>query len=91
VKDKDDRNGTATVDAAIGVLKRAIKRRQGQSGKTWLQQLQPAVESYNKTRNESTQAPPGTFTDDIVMSQQILNAEKMKTKMEIIDKRRERL
>jgi len=87
VKDKNDRNGIATVDSAIRVLKRAIKRRQTQSGKNWLQQLQPAVDGYNKTRNESTQAAPDNFTDDIVMSQQILNAEKMKTNMDLIDKR----
>jgi hypothetical protein len=43
VKDRDDRNAIATVDSAIGQLKRAIKRRREQHGGTWLDQLEAAV------------------------------------------------
>jgi len=89
VKDKNDRNATANVDAAIGVLKRAIKRRQASSenSTTWLQQLQPAVNGYNKTEHSATNAPPDNLTDDNIMSQQILNTENLKTNMDQIDKR----
>ena len=91
IKDKEDLNAIATVDAGIAALKRAIKRRREQHGGTWLDQLDAAVKGYNKTPHSATDAPPNDMSDDVVFSEQKEAAEKMADNMKQIDRRRKRL
>ena len=91
VKDKNDLNAIATVDAAIQNLKRAIKRRRQQHGGTWLDQLDAAVKGYNSTVHSATDAPPNDVNDDIIFSLKIKAAEQLKDNSEQIKKRQERL
>jgi hypothetical protein len=91
IKDKEDINALATVDAAIASLKRAIKRRRDAEGGTWLSQLEPAVAGYNETVHSATDAPPNDVSDDVAFSLKKQAAEDMADNTAQIEKRRARL
>jgi len=69
IKDKDDKQAIATVDSAIGSLKRDIRRRQEQEGGTWLEHLEDATDGHNTKPHESTNAPPSDMKDTHIFSQ----------------------
>jgi hypothetical protein len=91
VKDPEDLNAIATIDAAIASLKRAIKRRREQHGGTWLDHLDAAVKGYNSTPHSATEAPPNDMSDDIIFSERKEAAENMADNERQIDTRRKRL
>ena len=91
VKDSEDLNAIATIDAAIASLKRAIKRRREQHGGTWLDHLDAAVKGYNSTPHSATEAPPNDMSDDIIFSERKEAAENMADNERQIDTRRKRL
>ena len=91
IKDKDDKQAIATVDAAIGSLKRDIRRRQEQEGGTWLAHLEDATEGHNSKPHESTDAPPNDMQDTHIFSQRKKATANMEANMEGMDKRRARL
>jgi len=58
LKDKNDLNGLARMDNAIGELKKNIRRLQeiqGTGGRDWLQYLEKATKAFNQTANGAIQ------------------------------------
>ena len=58
LKDREDLNGLARMDNAIGELKKNIRRLQeirGTGGGDWLQYLEKATKAYNQTANGAIQ------------------------------------
>ena len=91
VKDKEDLNAIATVDAAIGQLKRAIKRRRERHGGTWLDHLDAAVRGDNSTPHSTTGAPPEAMTDDVIFSERKEAAEHQAENLKQMERRQARL
>ena len=63
VKAPNDAHAIATLDRAIGVLKKIIQRFQISKGGNWLTNLDAAVKAYNDTENGTTKAEPNDVTD----------------------------
>jgi len=91
VKQKDDLQALAPIDAAISQLKKAIKRRREARGGDWLDQLEPVVKGHNSNVHSATDAPPEDMNADATFSQQKEAAEGMEENTELVQKRRERL
>ncbi len=62
VKDAEDSDAIATVDRAIGTIKRALKRRQIAKGGSWLSNLDTTVAGYNKTEQGAIDKAPKDMT-----------------------------
>jgi hypothetical protein len=69
LKDKNDLNGLARMDNAIGELKKNIRRLQelaGTGGGDWLQYLEKATKAFNQTTNGAIQdATPADIPDNV--------------------------
>ena len=91
IKDATDRNGIATVDAAIGSIKRTIKRIVGKDGGTWLEHLDKAVKIHNESDHSATGVPPEDMDEDHIFSEQKKMAEYMQDNMEQMEKRQNAL
>ena len=91
VKDATDRNGIATVDAAIGSIKRKIKRIVEKDGGNWLDHLDQAVKIHNETEHSATGVPPEDMDEDHIFSEQKKMAENIQDNMEQMEKRQKAL
>jgi hypothetical protein len=91
VKDVDDRNAIATVDRAIGTIKRALKRREIAKGGNWLSNLDTVVAGYNKTDHGAINTAPTDMTDDVIFSLRKEAAENFTENSEMIQKRQDKL
>jgi len=91
IKDKDDKQAIATVDSAIGSLKRDIRRRQEQEGGTWLEHLEDATDGHNTKPHESTNAPPSDMKDTHIFSQRKQATKNMEVNMAGFKKREKQL
>jgi len=91
IKHREDKNAVATVGAAIGQLKRAIKRRREQHGGTWYDQLEAAVKGFNATPHGATDAPPADMNDDQIFSAQVRATELTADNMRQISQRQTKL
>jgi hypothetical protein len=91
VKDTDDRNAIATVDRAIGTIKRALKRREIAKGGNWLSNLDATVAGYNKTEHGAINTAPTDMTDDVIFSLRKEAAENFADNSAMIQKRQDKL
>jgi len=91
VKDVDDRNAIATVDRAIGTIKRALKRREIAKGGNWLSNLDATVAGYNKTEQGAINTAPTDMTDEAIFSLKKEAAENFADNSAMIQKRQDKL
>ena len=91
VKDATDRNGIATVDAAIGSIKRKIKRLIEKDGGSWLDHIDKAVKIHNSTEHRATGAPPEDMDADHRFSERKEMAEDMQDNTDQMMKRQKAL
>jgi len=91
IKDKDDKQAIATVDSAIGTIKRGIRRRIEQEGGTWLDHLEAVTRGYNDTPHSATAAPPNAMSDSQIFSQRKKATENLETNMKGLEQREKRL
>jgi len=91
VKDVEDRNAIATVDRAIGTIKRALKRRGIAKGGNWLSNLDATVAGYNKTEHGAINTAPTDMTDAAIFSLKKEAAENFAENSEMIQKRQQKL
>ena len=88
-KEKNDINGLARMDKAIGELKKNIKRLQeleGTGGGKWLEYLTKATKAYNQTSNGAIQdATPANIPDNVkleLINEAAVGAEHNQTEIE---------
>ena len=91
VKDAEDRNAIATVDRAIGTIKRALARRQTSKGGSWLTNLDATIAGYNKTEHSAIDTAPKDMTDDVIFSLRKEAAEDFAENSTMIQKRQDKL
>ena len=91
IKDSRDAHAIATLDRAIGVLKKNIQRIQLNQGGNWLTILDRAVEAYNNTENSTTKAEPNSVTDDEAFKMKQKAAIDLAHNTNLIRKRQEKL
>jgi hypothetical protein len=91
IKDPDDQRGIATVDAAIGSLKRDIRRRQEQDGGSWLDHLEEATAGHNERPHSATNAVPNAMSDSNIFSERKKARENMEHNMRGTDTRKQQL
>ena len=91
VKDATDRNGIATVDSAIGSIKRKIKRLVEKEGGSWLDHIDKAVKIHNSTEHSATGAPPEDMDADHRFSERKEMAEDMQDNTDQMMKRQKAL
>ena len=91
VKDVEDRNAIATVDRAIGTIKRALKRRGIAKGGNWLSNLDATVAGYNKAEHGAINTAPTDMTDAAIFSLKKEAAENFAENSEMIQKRQDKL
>ena len=91
IKDSKDYNALATLDRAMGVVKRALARRQEAQGGNWLSNLDATIEGYNKTEHGGIDAEPSNITDDIAFSLHRKAATDLAENTALIRKRQEKL
>jgi len=91
IKDATDRNGIATVDSAIGSIKRKIKRLIEKDGGSWLDHIDKAVKIHNSTEHSATGAPPEDMDADHRFSERKEMAEDMQDNTDQMRKRQKAL
>jgi hypothetical protein len=91
VKDVEDRNAIATVDRAIGTIKRALKRRGIAKGGNWLSNLDATVAGYNKTEHGAINTAPTDMTGEVIFSLKKEAAENFADNSSMIQKRQDKL
>ena len=91
IKQSDDYNAMATLDRAIGVLKRTMQRFVNSKGGDWLDHMDASVNAYNDTENSGIDTEPNNMTDDIFFSFEKANAKKITENTQVITKRRDKL
>ena len=86
-------NDIATVDSAIAVLKRIIKRLENNKGGNWWSLLREAENIYNNTENSTTKAEPNEVNqdEDITFSLQKQAAKNLTINTKLIQKRKKKL
>ncbi len=91
IKDPNDYQALATLDRAIGVVKRMLQRKHDAKGGTWVDNLPGEIWAYNNTEQGGINAVPGDLTDDNVFSLKMQAAEDLGDNTELLEKRREKL
>jgi hypothetical protein len=91
VKDAEDKNAIATVDRAIGTIRRALKRREIAKGGNWLSNLDMAVAGYNKTEHGAINTAPADMTDEAIFSLRKEAAVNFAENSDMIQKRQDKL
>jgi hypothetical protein len=91
IKEKHDYQALATLDRAMGVVKKMLQRRQEARGGTWLSNLDTTIEAYNNTEHGGIDAEPAQLTDDGIFSLKKQAAEGLQENTALLQKRKERL
>ena len=91
IKAPNDFHVIATLDRAIGVLKKIIQRIQITQGGNWLTILDRAVNAYNNTENGTTKAEPKSVTDDEAFKMKQKAAVDLAHNTQLIRKRQDKL
>ena len=91
IKDKNDYQALATLDRAMGVVKKMLQRRQEARGGTWLSNLDASIEAYNNTEHGGIDAEPAHLTDDRIFSLKKQAAEDLQENTALLQKRKEKL
>jgi len=91
IKQSDDYNAIATLDRAIGILKRIMQRFVNSKGGNWLDHLDASVNAYNNTENSGINAEPSDMTQDVIFSLKKANAKKLTENTKLITKRQDKL
>ena len=91
IKDKNDLQAIATLDRAIGVLKRMIKRTREAEGGTWLTHLDATVKAYNNTEHGGIDHEPAKVDDTTTFRLMKEAAEDLQENTEIIKARQAKL
>ena len=84
VKDKDDANAIGTLDLAIGVRKRMIKRTTEAKSGNWLSHLAAAIDAYHNSNHGGIDDEPANLSDDKIFSLKREAAEDSQENTEII-------
>ncbi len=68
IKDPKDYQALATLDRAIGIVKRMLQRKHDAKGGTWVNNLPGTILAYNNTEHGGIDAEPADVTDDNVFN-----------------------
>ena len=91
IKNKDDLNAIATLDAAIQNIKKALARRVSRLDSDWLTELDATIKGYNDSYHESIGTEPKDISDHDIFAMMKANAIKLQETSDVIDKRKEKL
>ena len=91
IRDPNDTNALATLDRAIGVVKRMLQRMHDSKGGSWLTNLDATIDAYNNTEHGGIDAEPAHITDNDVFSLKKEAAEDLQENTAILRKRQAKL
>ena len=91
IKRPEDRNALATLDRAIGIAKRMIKRRVEAKGGNWLSNYQDVLRAWNNIEQGGIKATPSQVTDNDQFSMMRREAEKLADNTRLLLRRQDNL
>jgi transposase InsO family protein len=91
VKQKEDLNAIATLDAAIQNIKRALARRVSSRNTDWFTELDAAIKGYNDSYHASIGTEPNDISDHDIFAIKKQNAIKLQETSDVIEKRKAEL
>ena len=91
IKQKEDIQAIATLDAAIQNIKKALRRRTKSKNSNWLTELDDAIKGYNDSFHSSIKTEPNNITDDHIFSLKKEAAIKAEENSKQIEKRKDNL
>ena len=91
IRNPNDTQALATLDSAIGTVKRMMQRMRDAKGGSWLTNLSAAIHAYNNTEHGGIDAEPAHITDNDILSLKKEAAEELQENTELIRKRQTKL